>query len=231
MSAVRRVGVIRQWAVVCDQRPLGGHYLVLMRDRGRVNVNAVVELYRAPLIPRGGHAGALKSLTIINGEKWWHGSGIVTGALSGTRTIEIRICVEFPGTMVASALVARWHARCHRPAPWCWTSLAFKAAFPNSLRLAPLVHTGATSATSAMGSGSESEWSSSDSKALQMCVLCGEDDDSVGDRQSCDTCERWFCTSDPCAKEMLGHSFDKKLRSGDIECSACKAERKAKDKR
>ena len=84
--------------------------------------------------------------------------------------------------MVASALVARWHAR-------------------------------------------------SDSKALQMCVLCGEDDDSVGDCQSCDTCERWFCTSDPCAKEMLGHSFDKKLRSGDIECSACKAERKAKDKK
>ena len=50
----------------------------------------------------------------------------------GTRTIEIRICAEFPGTTVASALVARWHARRHRPAPWCWTSLAFKAAFPNA---------------------------------------------------------------------------------------------------
>jgi hypothetical protein len=81
-----------------------------------------------------------------------------------------------------------------------------------------------------MGSDSEREWSSSESKALQMCVICEEDDDSVGDLQSCDTCERWFCTSDRCATEMLGRSFDKRLRCGDIECSACKAERKAERK-
>lgn len=62
---------------------------------------------------------------------------------------------------------------------------------------------------------------------FQHCVVCAEADDSVGDRQSCDNCERWFCTSDKCAKIMLGSKFDRYLQSGDIECMQCKAASKA----
>ena len=64
--------------------------------------------------------------------------------------------------------------------------------------------------------------------ATQHCVVCEEADDSVGDRQSCDSCYRWFCTTDECAKVMLGRKFDKYLQSGDIECVSCrKTARKA----